>query len=94
MAHIVFRCERFFTYMGVRIYHTYKDDYEDVCLDYWYSTCGTALSDSEYEFDVRELPGYRDSCGADRREHRRVISAAIKAGLLQQDEPPQRGDSA
>ena len=80
--------EGFLTHRGVRIFHAYKDELSDVPLEFWYSTCSTAELGSPYEFDVRDLPGYRSRYRADEvSEHERVIRAAIDTGLLQSDTP-------
>jgi hypothetical protein len=80
--------EKFLTYRGVNIYHAYKDELSDMPIEFWYSTCREESPGSPYEFDVRDLPGYRGGCStADREEDKRVIKAAIAAGLLQQDTP-------
>lgn len=80
--------EEFLTHRGVRIFHAYKDELSDIPLEFWYSTSSTAGPGSPYEFDVRDLPGYRSRCRADEvSEHERLIKAAIDAALLQSDTP-------
>lgn len=80
--------EAFLTHRGVRIFHAYKDELSDVPLEFWYSTSSTAGPGSPYEFDVRDLPGYRSRYRADEvSEHERLIKAAIDTGLLQSDTP-------
>jgi hypothetical protein len=80
--------EEFLRHNGVRIFHAYKDELSDIPLEFWYSTSSTAESGSHYEFDVRELFGYRSKNDKDNMsEHERVIKAAIDAGLLQSDIP-------
>ena len=84
--------EEFLEFDGVKIFHTYKDDLSDIPQSYWYSTCDTDV-DSEYEFDVRDLPEYdarRDVGNFD--EHRKAIRAAISAGLLESEVNPQISD--
>jgi hypothetical protein len=81
--------EKFLKCKGVSIYHAYKDEFSDIPLDFWYSTCDSAAPGSDYEFDVREIPGYQSRIdGADHTEHKRAIRAAITAGLLRADTPP------
>jgi len=83
-----YHTEEFLTHQGVTIFHAYKDELSDVPLDYWYSTCASAPPDSCYEFDVRDLPAYQGKRDRlDGREHRRVIRAAIAAGLLGPETP-------
>jgi hypothetical protein len=78
--------EAFLTYRAVRIVHAYKDELSDVPLEFWYSTSTTAEPGSPYEFDVRDLAGYSSQVGEDEvSEHKRVIKAAIDAGLLRVD---------
>ncbi|MFH1742438.1 MAG: hypothetical protein ABIH23_25825 [bacterium] len=80
--------EEFLTHRGVRISHAYKDDLSDIPLEFWYSTSSTAEPGSTYEFDVRDLAGYRSRSRADEfLEHERLIKAAIDAGLLRPDTP-------
>jgi hypothetical protein len=80
--------EKFLTHNGVRIFHAYKDELSDIPLEFWYSTSNTAGSGSLYEFDVRELAGYRPQNDKDNMtEHKRVIKAAIYAGVLQSGIP-------
>ena len=80
--------EEFLTHNGVRIFHAYKDELSDIPLEFWYSTSSTADSGSPYEFDVRDLVGYRSQTGQEEMlEHKRIIKAAIDAGLLQSDIP-------
>lgn len=80
--------EEFLTHRGVQIFHAYKDEFSDVPLEFWYSTSSTAGSGSPYEFDVRDLPGYRSRYRADEvSEHERLIKAAIDAGVLHSDTP-------
>ena len=80
--------EVFLTHRGVRIFHAYKDELSDVPLEFWYSTSSAAEPGSPYEFDVRDLPGYRSRYRADEvSKHKRVIKSAIDAGLLQSDAP-------
>jgi|GEM_PF-2650845 len=77
--------ELFLALNGVSIFHTYSDELSDIPQSYWYSTSATAPTGSHCEFDVRELPGYdslRDRRSDDNDEHKRVIGAAISAGLL------------
>lgn len=45
----------FIAYQDVTIFHAYKDELSDVPLDHWYSTTDSALSGSNFEFDVRDL---------------------------------------
>ena len=40
--------EQFVEYAGVKIFHTYQDEFSDVPQSYWYSTSDTAASDSEW----------------------------------------------
>lgn len=80
--------EEFLTNRGVRIFHAYKDEFSDVPLEFWYSTSSTAGPESPYNFDVRDLPGYRQRSGVDQViEHKRVIMAAIDTGLLRCETP-------
>jgi hypothetical protein len=80
--------EKFLRHNGVRIFHAYKDEFSDIPLESWYSTSSTAEHGSSYEFDVRELEGYRSQSDVgNKSEHKRVIKAAIDAGLLQSDTP-------
>jgi hypothetical protein len=80
--------QEFLMYRGVRIFHAYKDELSEIPLTFWYSTSSTAGPDSPYEFDVRDLPGYIERNGKDEiAEHKRVIMAAIDAGLLRADTP-------
>lgn len=81
--------EQFIDFEGVKIFHTYKDDLSDIPQSYWYSTCDT-VADSEYEFDVRDLPDYnphRDIGNFE--EHRNAIRSAIMMGVLKSDIQPQ-----
>ncbi len=81
--------EKFLTYKGVSIFHAYKDDFSDIPLEFWYSTCATAPLWSGYEFDVRQLPGYRPRFdGPGPSEHERVIREAIAAGILRRELSP------
>jgi len=83
--------EVFLTHNGVTIYHAFKDEFSDVCLDFWYSTSANALPNSDCEFDVRELPGFRGNIFQhDSEEHVRAIEAAIDAGFLHSESPYQR----
>ena len=78
--------EFFLSHRGVKIYHAYKDEYSDISLEFWYSTSSSA--GYSYEFDVRDLPGYRSPIEADKMlSHRIVIEAAIDAGILQSEKP-------
>lgn len=80
--------ERFLTYRGVTIYHAYKDDLSDVALDFWYSTSDCESPGSAFEFEIRELPGFRGRYDClDQAEHRRAIRQAIAAGLLLNEVP-------
>lgn len=73
---------------GVRIFHTYKDEFSDIPLYFWYSTSSTAGPGSAYEFDVRDIPDYCSRCRSRAEsEHQRIIKAAIDVGLLQSDTP-------
>jgi hypothetical protein len=84
--------EELLTHRGVRIFHAYKDDTSDIPLEFWYSTSSTSEPGSVYEFDVRDLAGYRSQNGQDKMsEHKRAIKAAIDAGLLQSDVPVSLG---
>ncbi len=78
--------EKFLTHNDVTIYHTYKDDLSDVPLEFWYSTCANASAESEFEFDVRELPLAAQLTDAD---HAVIIRSAIDAGILKQDVAPE-----
>lgn len=91
MARLLRRPEEFIRYRGVSIFHAYKDQFRDIALDYWYSTSPSGAPGSEYEFDVRELPGYRPAQGlAIVLEHARVIVGAIQAGILRANKPLKR----
>lgn len=84
--------ETFLGYQGITIYHAYKDEFSDVPVQYWYSTCGDESPGSPCEFDVRDLPSYDinsddPSLGPNRDYHKKVIQAAIDAGLIEQDAP-------
>jgi hypothetical protein len=80
--------EVFLRHKGTRIFHAYKDEYSETPLEFWYSTSAYAAPDSEYEFDVRDLPGFgtlntpQDPC-----EHKNVIKRAIDSGLLLRGTP-------
>lgn len=77
--------ELFLSHRGVNIYHAYKDEYSDISLEFWYSTLSCA--GCSYEFDVRDLPGYRSHIEVDELlRHRTVIEAAIDAGILQSEQ--------
>lgn len=82
--------EKFVDFLGVKIFHTYKDELSDIPQSYWYATSDTAATDSDYEFDVRDLPAYepRNDKG-DFEEHRKAIRVAITSGILISDVPPQ-----
>lgn len=83
--------EQFLEVGGVAVFHTYSDELSDIPQAYWYSTQATSPTNSDYEFDVRELPGYdprRDRQNHDNEEHKRVIRAAISAGLLNKNITP------
>jgi hypothetical protein len=46
----------FLEHGGIRIFHTYKNDEEEV-LTYWYGTSSESMDcDDETTFDIRELP--------------------------------------
>lgn len=80
--------KRFLAYRGVRIFHAYKDELSDVPLDFWYSTADCESPGSAYEFDVRELPGFRGPHDRfDEAEHKRVMRDAIAAGVLLNETP-------
>lgn len=84
--------EVFLEHNGVTIYHVYKDELSDVPVEDWYSTCGCESPGSAYEFDVIDVPGYDPKCdgpGWDERRnyHKKLIEAAIDAGLIEQDAP-------
>lgn len=46
-------------YKGITIYHTYKDNYEDGILTYWFTTDTEDDYYSDDAFDIRELSEYR-----------------------------------
>lgn len=80
--------EQFLEVGGVTIFHTYSDELSDIPQSYWYSTLATSPTGSDHDFDVRELPGYdplRDRQNNDNEEHKRVIRAAISAGVLNEN---------
>lgn len=79
--------ERFLRYKKITIFHAYKDEYCDTPLEFWYSTCALAAPDSDYEFDVRDLPGFVAREPKDPLEHKKVIRRAIDSGLLRADIP-------
>lgn len=75
--------EKFLSFRGVTVFHTYKDELSDIPLEFWYSTSSTNALGSPEEFDIRDLPGYRSQDGQGKTaEHERVIKAAIDSGLL------------
>ena len=61
---------------GRKIYHTYKDGYDDQLQSYWYTTDGEN-EDTAYVFDVRELSTYFDDMA-----HEEVIQTASTFGEL------------
>jgi hypothetical protein len=84
--------EEFLEHKGVIIYHAYKereDPVQGVPQEWWYST-SICAGMSEFEFDVRDLPGYRELY--DKLHHtvldESIIKKAIDAGLLKQDVEP------
>jgi hypothetical protein len=79
--------DKFLTHKGLAIFHAYKDEVSDNRLSYWYCTSGDALPNSVYEFDVRELPNYREG-----DEHETIICEAIDAGYLESETPPDQGE--
>jgi len=88
MPYVWRNAERFLTYRGVRICHAYKDEFSDLPLEFWYSTCACESPGSECEFDVRDLAGYNyETDGENPARHKEVVKAAIRAGLLQTDMP-------
>jgi len=60
---------------GRHIYHTYKDEYGDICLDYWYTTDET--EDNKYKFDIRDLSTYFTN-----ESHNVIIAGAVVLGEL------------
>jgi len=73
--------ERFMQCDGVVVYHSYKDNFSNGIQTFWYTT--DIHEDSEYAFDVRDLPGYDATKDiGDRKHHRDVISAAVSQGLI------------
>lgn len=83
----------FLTHKGVTIYHAYKDREDPVNgtpMENWYSTSACACM-NEFEFDVRNLPGYKEAFAKwTQSAHiaQEVIKAAIDAGLLKEDAEP------
>ncbi|MFA5553822.1 MAG: hypothetical protein WCZ89_02100 [Phycisphaerae bacterium] len=78
--------EKFLLYHGVSIFHTYKDEFSDIPLEFWYSTSSTAEPGSPYEFDVRDLADYKLLYGTDEMsKHKKAIKNAIDAGLLKSE---------
>ena len=77
---------KFLTHKGVTIYHAYKDREDTVDgspLDYHYSTSECACIE-EFEFDVRDLPGFRPGI----HNHEARIKEAIDKGWLKEEEVP------
>ena len=89
--------EVFYRFRGVKIYHVYKnDDVEDICRDYLFSTVSWSQDDSEYTFDIRDIPRF----GAIKRrkgedsDDKALLRLAISEGWLKQDEIPDFPDGA
>ena len=57
------------------VYHAYKDGNANERLENWYQT--DDQEDDNYEFDVRELPGYSED-----KTHEEIIEAAAAAGAI------------
>jgi hypothetical protein len=75
--------EVFMTHRGVNIYHIYKDDDLDQCVrHYWYALTdhGSDAGDSCGEFDIRDLPGWRET--GDPAQYRAVIRRALDGGFF------------
>ena len=66
--------EVFVEHKGLTVYHAYKDD-TDQRLEYSYQT--DLGEDSEYEFNVMDLPCYDDELS-----HEEIIKKAIDDGIL------------
>ncbi len=81
----------FLTYRGVKIYHIYRNDQEDQGVRaYWYCTDPLGGGDgySEFNVDVRTLPGYSKGLESTGDGHiKRVLRDAIKAGILKKESP-------
>lgn len=83
MSHGSFRPLPFVAYRDVTIFHAYKDECSDVPLDYWYSTTDSAVSGSEFEFDVRDLRTVmRQRLDVSHLDDAVLVRKAIELGLL------------
>jgi hypothetical protein len=57
------------------VYYSYKHQEWDSPLSNWYTF---VEDDEDYEFDVRDLPGYNGE--RSREEHFKIVQAAIETG--------------
>jgi hypothetical protein len=71
--------ELFMEHDGKEVYHAYKDQDSGHRLEFWFNT--SLAEDDEYEFDVRNLPGYEPGC-----DIKQVIRDAIDKGVIKFEE--------
>lgn len=66
----------FLEYMGVCVYHAYKNDMMDNgCLEFHYTT--EITNTGENDFDIRDL-----SCYNNKMDHVEILKLAIECGEL------------
>lgn len=67
----------------VQVYRTYKDSQWNDPMTYWYNT--SQVEEEEFEFDIRELPGYSADTPLDvsqLQHHANILMIAIEQGHI------------
>jgi hypothetical protein len=70
----------FLTCNHIKVYLTYRNNDFSTPQTYWYNT--SVQEDDDFEFDVRDLPGYDPKKDDTPEGHKKTIRNAIKAGLI------------
>ena len=65
-------------YHGVRVYHLYRDDIDEVPYTYWYEV-------GEDDFDIRDLPVGSAQEQLDPVQHPALLRTAVDSDLISDD---------